>query len=89
MIFERVDIGSGEYRQPVCGQSLADFNSDEVVNMYDFTRLIDSWLTDSSDQNWDPYCDFDTDGRIEIDDLLFFADNWLMMICSYMESRLR
>jgi len=89
LIFERVDIGAGEYRQPVCGTSLADFNNDEVVNLYDFTRLFDAWLTDSSNQNWDPCCDFDTDGKIEIDDLLFFADNWLMMTCPYMENRFR
>ena len=55
-----------------------DFNDDQIVNLLDFAVLSSYWLaTDCNDCNWCDETDIDTDGDVDVDDLVLFTDYWL------------
>jgi uncharacterized repeat protein (TIGR01451 family) len=55
-----------------------DFNSDKRVNMADFEILANTWLSQSGDMEWNPKCDLDNNGQIDISDLALLIDSpWL------------
>lgn len=63
---------------------------DDYVNVYDLFAFADRWLTDDTQESWDPHFDFadasgaappeecayGVDGKVDIFDLTLFADNW-------------
>ncbi len=55
-----------------------DVNDDGYVNVGDLQRVVSAW--GSNDQggwyNWDPDCDFDSSGSIDVGDLLILATHW-------------
>jgi len=55
-----------------------DFNKDTKVDFVDFA-IISAFrgATDCVDSNWCEGTDLDTDGDVNIDDLMLFADYWL------------
>lgn len=59
----------------------ADFNSDGIVNFYDFAVFAQSWRSSSTDDRWNAECNLDDSGSsenvIDTADLLFFCDKWL------------
>ena len=56
-----------------------DFEPDGDVDINDFAILTSAWLSDSSDANYNPFCDMNTipDYNINILDLEVFAQYWL------------
>ncbi|KKM13529.1 hypothetical protein LCGC14_1715310 [marine sediment metagenome] len=55
-----------------------DFNDDDSVNMLDYSILSSNWLVnDCNDPNWCDHTDIDTDGDVDVYDLISFADYWL------------
>jgi len=70
--YGRVDLGAYE-TFPVA----ADFEPDEDVDLTDLTRLIDAWLTHSLAGPFDPICDLNIDGRIDLVDFSALAAHWL------------
>jgi len=80
-MYERVDIDADEFNHPYCGPGLADFDDDGIVNLVDFARLSEAWLTDPFDQNWDPCCDLDYDDEIAVGDMLYFSEKeWFELV---------
>jgi hypothetical protein len=59
---------------------VGDFSSDCRVNLYDFATLALAWLSNPSDENWNPLCDISipSDDVINEYDLNVFTDNWLV-----------
>jgi hypothetical protein len=56
----------------------SDFNSDTNVDFADFAVFASQWqLTDCNDPNWCEGTDLDTDGNVNSDDLILFAEYWL------------
>ena len=51
------------------------------VDLVDFAALSQAWLSDDQTANWNPYADMapttEPDGIVNLEDLLFFAQNWL------------
>ena len=55
-----------------------DFNKDTKVDFSDFAILASYWQeTGCSEPDWCQGTDLDTDGNVETDDLMLFADYWL------------
>ncbi|MBN1765319.1 MAG: carbohydrate binding domain-containing protein [Sedimentisphaerales bacterium] len=54
-----------------------DFNYDKTVNNLDMVKLSYGWLTSSGLDGYDPICDLDEDGNIDLDDFSLFAESWL------------
>ena len=51
--------------------SKADYNTDEIVNFFDYAMLADVWqLTDAN-------ISLDDDNDVDIDDLALFCEDWL------------
>ena len=64
--------------------SVFDENGDGVVNYAEFAVFGDSWGMTTTDPNWsDTHSnyDFDEDDTVEIDDLAYWADEWLWTAC--------
>jgi len=56
----------------------ADFNTDGIVNLLDYSVLAFCWQADDcSDPDGCQKADLDRDGTVDVDDLLLFADDWL------------
>ncbi len=87
VILEYADMGADEFNHPYCGSSFADFDDDGTVNLVDFSRISEAWLTDPLDQNWDPCCDLDYDDEIAVGDMLYLSEDWLLTLCSLLEQR--
>ncbi|MBN1795668.1 MAG: right-handed parallel beta-helix repeat-containing protein [Sedimentisphaerales bacterium] len=64
--YGRIDIGADEYYW-----SKADYNIDEVVDFFDYSRLAGDWQTAPSSYS------LDTDNDIDIYDLDLFSCDWL------------
>ena len=69
---EIVDIGADEYYW-----SPADFNSDGLVNFFDYALLSSAWLTDPNKQYYNEICDLVDNDRIDSNDLARFCEDWL------------
>ena len=55
-----------------------DFNNDAKVDFADFAVLASHWQEiGCSDPSWCEGTDLDTDGNVDCDDLMLFADYWL------------
>ncbi len=55
-----------------------DFNGDTKVNFIDFAVLASHWqVTDCGNPDWCEGTDLDTDGNVDANDLMLFADYWL------------
>jgi len=55
-----------------------DFNKDTKVDFADFALLALYWkATGCSDPNWCEGADLDTNGKVDSNDLILFADYWL------------
>jgi hypothetical protein len=55
-----------------------DFNKDTKVDFIDFALFAYHWLrTDCGDPDWCEGADLDTNGNVDREDLMFFADYWL------------
>jgi hypothetical protein len=55
-----------------------DFNDDKHVNLADLEILAHAWQSQSGLDNWNPDCDLNDDGQIDISDLTLFVDSpWL------------
>ncbi|MBN1766540.1 MAG: right-handed parallel beta-helix repeat-containing protein, partial [Sedimentisphaerales bacterium] len=81
VLYEQADMGADEFSSPVCGNSLADFDSDDIVMVKDFNILAASWLTENGDPDWNSLCDLNSDNQIAIADMEYFCGEWLMMEC--------
>lgn len=56
----------------------ADFNTDGIVNFLDYSLLASCWEEDDcTDPNGCQKADIDTDGTVDVNDLLLFTDYWL------------
>jgi hypothetical protein len=53
-----------------------DANDDGHVNVTDLLLLVASWAAGVGDANYNPACDFDGNGLVDISDLLVVANNW-------------
>jgi len=53
-----------------------DVNGDGKVDVSDLFDLSNSYGSDPSTPNWDPYCDFNKDNRVEALDLYIFSKNY-------------
>jgi hypothetical protein len=51
-------------------------NGDGKVDVSDLFDLSNSYGSDPSTPNWDPYCDFNKDNRVEALDLYIFSKNY-------------
>jgi hypothetical protein len=58
--------------------STRDFNKNTKVDFSDFAVFASHWQeTGCNDPNWCEGADLDTDGNVDIDDLMLFSDYWL------------
>lgn len=55
---------------------LGDVNHSDSVNTVDLLYLSDAWLSVLGDPNYNPACDFDSNGVIDGDDLAVLSANW-------------
>lgn len=53
-----------------------DLNGDGFVTDADIEICEKAWLTTPGDPNWDPRCDFNEDGMIDILDLAFIGGHY-------------
>ncbi|AQT68406.1 Immunoglobulin A1 protease precursor [Anaerohalosphaera lusitana] len=54
-----------------------DIAGSYAVNNIDFAAFAAAWQTTSTDPAYNPDCDLNPDGSINVHDLIIFADNWL------------
>lgn len=54
-----------------------DFNGDGLCNEEDFAILIAAFGTTEADARWDPRCDLNGDGRVDIQDFNLFRDHYV------------
>jgi hypothetical protein len=55
-----------------------DFNNDTIVNFRDYATLASHWLeTNCIAPNWCEGTDLDTNGKVDINDLMLFCEFWL------------
>jgi hypothetical protein len=58
--------------------STRDFNTDAIVDFADFTVLASHWQEiGCCDPNWCEGTDLDTNGYVDMSDLMLFVDYWL------------
>jgi hypothetical protein len=75
-----VDIGADEVTCEVVSDP-DDWNADGIINLAEFEIFSLAWLTDVTDENYNPLCDFDDDEDVDIVDFRGFVINWLWMAC--------
>jgi subtilisin family serine protease len=68
----RVDMGSDEV-----GPKQADFNRNGIIDGFDLSVLLNSWLAVEGDVNWYVPCDLFQNKRIDMMDYARFAADWL------------
>lgn len=57
---------------------MADFNTDGIVNLLDYSLLSSCWLEeDCTDPNGCLKADMDGNAAVDVNDLFLFADSWL------------
>jgi len=66
------DVGAHEYYF-----SFADFDCDEGVNFFDYTKLAGAWMSSSGEPDFNDHYDLYDDDTIDIPDLGIFSDEWL------------
>jgi len=54
----------------------ADFDGNDKVDFQDFAFWLVCYGTSDGDENFDPKCDLDDDGKVELDDFFLFADDF-------------
>jgi uncharacterized repeat protein (TIGR01451 family) len=69
---EIVDMGADEYYW-----SPADFNSDGLVNFFDYAFFASAWQSDPNDPNYNEDCDLEDNNSIDSKDLARFCEDWL------------
>jgi len=69
---EIVDIGADEYYW-----SPADFNSDGIVNFFDYALFASAWQTTPADQDYNDVYDLVDNNCIDSNDLARFCEDWL------------
>ncbi len=76
--FENIGLYLNKRCFPGCWP-VSDFDSDCVVDFYDFAILAQSWLTDPNQSNYNPVCNIAVphDNIIDYKDLARFCDYWL------------
>jgi len=64
---------------PVFGSSLADFEPDGDVDIYDYARISSAWKTEPNDSGWDSIYNLSgsSDNTIDFRDLVEFFGEWL------------
>ncbi|MDH4241654.1 MAG: right-handed parallel beta-helix repeat-containing protein, partial [Phycisphaerae bacterium] len=67
-----VDMGADEYYW-----SQADFNTDGLVNFFDYAFFASAWLTDPNNQYYNEICDLVDNNCIDSNDLARFCEDWL------------
>jgi hypothetical protein len=75
-----VDIGADEVTCEVVSDP-NDWNADGIINLEEFEIFSLAWLTDVTDENYNPLCDFDDDEDVDIVDFRGFVTNWLWTAC--------
>ena len=66
------------YEIPFTHVRTRDFNNDITVDFVDFAVLASYWqVADCNDPNWCEGTDLDTDGNVDVNDLMLFTDYWL------------
>jgi len=58
-----------------------DWTCDGIVNMIEFAMFSDAWLSNNTSDNWNSYCDFDSDNDVDLADLAALANDWLWTAC--------
>lgn len=66
------DVGAHEYYF-----SLADFDCDEGVNFFDYTKLAGAWMSSWGEPDFNDHYDLYDNDTIDIPDLGIFSDEWL------------
>ena len=57
-----------------------DFDSNNKVDLLDYSVFSHAWLSIPGDSNWNPKCDIaEPFGVIDISDILVFCENWLIV----------
>jgi parallel beta-helix repeat protein len=69
---EIVDMGADEYYW-----SPADFNSDGIVNFFDYAFFASAWQSEPNDDNYNEDCDLEDDNLIDYKDIALFCEDWL------------
>jgi len=54
----------------------ADFDGNDKVDFQDFAFWLVCYGANDGDENFDPECDLDDDGKVELDDFSLFADDF-------------
>ena len=64
---------------PRPGTMTSDFDANGRIDIADWAYIAESWMLESTDQNWKPQANLDGDGSDIIDwaDMLILLDNWL------------
>ncbi|GBC59640.1 hypothetical protein DENIS_0579 [Desulfonema ishimotonii] len=66
-------------KEPVApdGTPLAfDFNGDSAIDDFDIQRIADMWGAEEGDADYDPFYDFDDDGRIGFYDIMSVSNSY-------------
>ena len=59
---------------------LADFNSDGIVDLSDYSIFAAAYLSEPNDENWNQHCDISEppDEFIDMLDFISFSNEWLI-----------
>ncbi|MHC4498736.1 MAG: right-handed parallel beta-helix repeat-containing protein, partial [Planctomycetota bacterium] len=72
-----VDMGFHYLMAEPC--RLSDLAYDGIINFLDFALIVEKWLENCSDKdNWCQGSDITLDTRVDIDDIAYLADCWLV-----------
>jgi len=69
-----IDMGAYEFTLAAYG----DFNADCDIDLFDFDIFAAAWFTHPLDPAWNPLCDLEPSGLIDLNDLFPLAQNWLL-----------
>jgi len=71
-----IDMGADEYLDITIKS--ADFDDSGRVTLPDFATFGQAWLSVEGEGKFNEACDLDSNGDINMDDLLYFVDQWLL-----------
>ncbi len=77
LLLGSVLIASGEIEIDMGTLLEGDGNSNDTVNVDDFTDLLDSYLESTGDPAFNPQADYDRSGTVNVDDFTMLLDNYL------------